>query len=144
MSPERAKIMVVDDNRIDLDAAKMALELGGHEVTPIQLPRLAPTLAKRLQPDLLLLDVLMDQMSGDELVPVVRERLKHQKSSADSPIILLYSVKDETELEALVLRSGADGYIQKSGKPGHLLREVNGWLRRARDGKKSTKAKKPE
>ncbi|MEE8408974.1 MAG: hypothetical protein V3T05_05175, partial [Myxococcota bacterium] len=69
---------------------------------------------------------------------------KHQKSSADSPIILLYSVKDETELQALVLRCGADGYIQKSAKPGHLLREVNGWLRQGRDGKKSTEATKPE
>ena len=130
MIPTGAKIMVVDDSRIDLDVTREILEAGGHEVTPVRLPTLVPLLTRHLKPDLILLDVLMDEIQGDELSDVIRQRMGNARSDSWDPVILLFSVKAESELQDLVAGCAADGYIRKSTDHEALLNSVNTWLAR--------------
>jgi CheY-like chemotaxis protein len=101
----RFKVMVVDDDTTTLLVAEARLKSAGHEV--VIRDRAFGTSAAVLQekPDLVLLDVHMPGLPGDEL----GELLTNQGTA-----VILHSGDDETQLSKLVAKTGALGYIRKS------------------------------
>ena len=117
-----ARILLLDDSVLVLNATREALEPAGHQLTCVSEPAAFLSALSAQMPDLALVDVSMPMLEGDAVVWIARA---HQLYGCR---IALYSAKTETELEALVRSSGADGYICKTGDDALLCREVGRML----------------
>lgn len=112
------RILVIDDSAMALELTVQALLGAGYAA--VGAPDLA-SLDQRLSQgayDLILVDVNMPEMFGDDVV----EFLRVQKGVTAK--LLLYSDLDEAQLQARVKTSGADGYIIKGKGLEWLLAEV--------------------
>ena len=108
------KILIVDDEPINIKVVRKHLSTVGYlNVISTTDPRQAVAMAQREQPDLLLLDVMMPEVSGLEVL----ERVGLEPSSADIPVIILTASTDkETRIKAL--RLGATDLLNKPGGTG--------------------------
>ena len=113
-------IMVVDDNADIITIVKTILEGNGYEVICASSgPELLTHLETR-KPDLIVLDVMMPQMDGLEVLT----RLKGAADTATIPVILLTAkVQYEDVLGGYKL--GADYYITKPFTSSQLLNGIN-------------------
>ncbi|AKU92410.1 response regulator [Vulgatibacter incomptus] len=108
MEPTR-KILIIDDSEISLEMEKFVLEARGHQVaTAMNLVEFDKRL-KAFQPELILVDVEMPDIPGNELVRILK-----QSCETDRIPIVLFSAKPDEELALLAERSGADGHLSKS------------------------------
>ncbi len=82
---ESGKIMVVDDNAEFLEEMQEMLYLGGYEPVAIKESQAAFFAARKLKPDLILLDLKMNKMNGFD----VAEKLKASAETRDIPIIAM-------------------------------------------------------
>ena len=73
--------------------------------------------AKRLHPDMILLDLNMKDMSGIDVLKAVKE------SDLDARVIML-TVSDQAEDLMAALQAGADGYLLKDMEPEDLMRQL--------------------
>jgi signal transduction histidine kinase len=76
--------------------------------------------ALELLPDLILCDVMMPRMSGDQMVRELRRR----PALDDVPIVLLTAKVDDEELRVALLKEGAQDYLSKPIRVEHLLAKV--------------------
>ncbi|MBI5231241.1 MAG: response regulator [Coriobacteriales bacterium] len=114
-----AKILVVDDEPSILRLVQAALEPRGYEVITADNGVDAIHIAGRDQPDLVLLDIMMPHMDGNE----VRRRLHNDPKTKDIPVAHLSAVGDfNQQLEGL--QSGAIDYIVKPFAPKDLQQRV--------------------
>lgn len=119
-----ARILLLDDSPLVLNATREALEPAGHQLTCVDEPAAFFTALKSLQPVLALVDVSMPMLEGDAVVWIARAHQLHDCR------IVLYSAKSEAELEALARSSGADGFICKTADNDRLRRQVADFLSR--------------
>src|SRR5687767_8817719 len=103
-----ARILLLDDSALVLNATKLALEAGRHEVYTTSEPPVFFISLEKWRPDLALVDVSMPTLEGDAVVWIARAHQLHACR------IVLYSAKTAAELEKLVTSSGADGFICKT------------------------------
>jgi two-component system response regulator EvgA len=120
----KPSILNVDDDDLILDIARAAFESAGFDV--IVRSRGEGTVAEIIQdkPDIVLLDVSMPRTRGDTIASVLSTALPPGQT-----IVLLYSGMAPELLEAKVLQSGADGFVQKSGDIGDVVSQVEDWLK---------------
>lgn len=106
-SSKRKKILLIDDSKDMLIIGKTFLEAQGYQVKVIQDCTIAlEYLAKNKNPDLILLDMCMIEMSGKEFL----DRLICQRNKNLCGLrIVYYSANDSVDLELV------DGFIQKTG-----------------------------
>ena len=118
MSEYKACIFLVDDNIINLNTGKAALQ---HKYTVITIPSGEMLLhsLKRVKPDLILLDIDMPGMSGYDTI----KALKLNPDTREIPVIFLTG-KNEAENELLGLSLGAVDYITKPFSQSILLKRV--------------------
>ena len=106
---EKLWVLILDDSEIVLQMTAQALQDEGFEVvTAATLTEFDKILTKG-RPDIILTDIQMPDISGDNVCKV----LKQEHATANTPIIL-FSTLDESELEVLAEKSGADGYVCKN------------------------------
>jgi len=123
-------ILVVDDDKKTVASIKLYLEHDGYQVAVAYDGRQALANARLRQPDLIVLDLMLPEISG---VDVCR------KLRADSsvPIIMLTSrATEEDKLRGLDL--GADDYITKPFSPRELVARIRAVLRRSSRGDNSS------
>lgn len=102
------RVLVVDDDPTQLSLLERTLRLEGFEVSTATGAIGVSALVRRVQPDLVLLDVNIPALSGDRLLEVVRRH-----APPDTKLVL-YSACDEAHLRRLANEVHADGYISKS------------------------------
>jgi two-component system OmpR family response regulator len=104
-----AKVLIIDDDPTILDATGQILQAAGLRVAlhDGRFGRLSRILTE--QPDLVLLDVNMPVLSGEEL----HEMLRGTPELARIPVVF-FSSNDERSLRRLAARTGAHGYLPKS------------------------------
>jgi CheY-like chemotaxis protein len=102
------RILVVDDDVTHLVSTRGLLEAEGYIVFTHTQGFGTTNLVKQIKPDLVLLDVNMPGLSGENLASV----LKANGATRDTAIVF-YSSNDEDTLRAAVKRFGIDGYISK-------------------------------
>lgn len=116
------KILVVDDEKPIADILKFNLEKEGYEVVCAFDGEEALQTAFRVQPDLILLDLMLPKKDGMDVCREIRSRL-------NTPIIML-TAKD-TELDKVLgLEMGADDYVTKPFGTREILARVKAHLRR--------------
>lgn len=113
------KILVVDDDAMNLKMAEFILAQGGYEVYKAESGMECLLYLKDNKADLILLDIEMPIMSGIKTFEVIKEN----KELADIPVVFLTAAADaETVMEAAKL--GATGYVTKPFLPQDLLQRV--------------------
>ncbi len=113
-------IMVVDDNPDQVDILRITLEWKGFNVRCAYSGKDLFAGLEKLKPDLILLDIMMPQMDGLEVL----NRLRENSDTASIPVILL-TVKTQHEDIHTGYKKGADYYLTKPLTNDHLLEGVN-------------------
>lgn len=117
-----ARILLVEDDPGIRAALGLALEDEGYEVVQAPNGRLGLALAASEQPDLVLLDLRLPDVSGFEVCREIRQR-------SNVPIIIVTAQTDTHDLVA-GLEAGADDYVTKPVNTKELAARIRAALRR--------------
>ena len=123
-SVSKKRILVVDDHEDNVEVLRARLEARGYEVEGAMDGKNALVLAKSWCPDLILLDVMMPDMDGLEVV----RRLKGDRTLPFIPVIMQTAL-DSTERMVAGLEAGADDYVTKPINFAELEARVRSLLR---------------
>lgn len=118
-----SKILVVDDAKNILLVLRMSLEKAGYEVITAMDGISALEKAQDLDPDLILLDILIPKMNGF----LVFEALKDDPTTAETPVVFI-SAKAEDEDLKKARELGAADFLIKPVKQEQLLETVEKYL----------------
>ena len=108
------KIVIIDDHQLFLYGLKLTLENESNLVTTFDSPIKALVEIKNIQPDLILMDLYMPEMSGLEMIEALT------KAKVASPVVVLSACEDYLDLHH-ALQKGAMGFIPKSYAPDDML-----------------------
>ena len=125
----RARVLLVEDDAALAELVSWHLEREDFEVERTGDGEEAILLARETPPDLVLLDWMIEGVSGIE----VCRRLRRLPDTANVPIIML-TARGEEEDRVRGLETGADDYVTKPFSPRELLARVGAVLRRVRPG----------
>ena len=128
MKTKDIKILLVDDEPDILEIVSYNLSSEGYEVYTAKNGVDAIAKAKKKQPHLVILDVMMPEMDGIEACERIR-----QDSKLNNTIITFLTARGEDYSQVAGFDAGADDYITKPIKPKVLLSKVKALLRRFRD-----------
>src|SRR5215207_7200954 len=120
------RILVVDDSPINLKLVSAALVPAGYEIVTAQNGREALQRVEGIQPDMVILDVMMPELNGYE----VCRRLRQRANLGQLPIMML-TANDSLEERINGLEAGADDYMSKPFEVPELQARVKALLRRA-------------
>lgn len=118
------KIMIVEDETDINRLLARILEDAGYETIQAFSGTEALLLLERQEPDLILLDLMLPGLSGEELLGHIREK-KH----LSTPVLVL-SAKSALNDKVALLKNGADDYITKPFEPEEVIARVQAALRR--------------
>ena len=119
---ERRRILVVDDEERMVRFIRLNLEHDGFQVSEAFNGKEAIQKIRDVTPDLILLDVMMPDLDGFEVLETVRE-------VSQVPVIML-TAKGEEDDRVRGLELGADDYVTKPFSPRELVSRVKAVLRR--------------
>ncbi len=102
------KIMIVEDNELNLRLFCDLLRAHGFEVEPVRDGREALDRAREFEPELVVMDIQMPHISGLELI----EQMKQEEALAPVPVLAVtaYAAKGDEER---IRDAGAEGYVSK-------------------------------
>jgi len=117
------RIMVIDDDQEMLKLLNRTLELEGFDTVVVADGDSALTLLEKIDPDLVILDIMMPGLDGFQTLDLIREH-------SNVPVIMLTG---RNELESLqrAMFLGADDYISKPFGTKSLIARILAKLRRA-------------
>ena len=128
------RVLVVDDNPINLELMTILLESEGFEVEPVEDAETTLQRIRRNPPDLLVVDVQLPGMSGLDLLREVRSDPRTQDLCA--VVVTSYAMSSDEEM---AYEAGCDGYIRKPIDTRTFGRQVSGFL--AAQGRESRRHK---
>jgi DNA-binding NtrC family response regulator len=127
-------LLVVDDDQTNRKILSGRLEAEGHKISVAENGQRALEMIERCAFDLVLLDILMPEMDGYQVL----KHLKSHQSTRDIPVIVL-SALDEVESAVKCIEMGADDYLTKPFNAVLLRARIGACLekKRLRDQEKS-------
>lgn len=123
----RARMLLVEDDAALAELLTWHFQREDFDVVPTPDGEEALLLAQENAPDIVLLDWMVENLSGIE----VCRRLRRMAGTANVPIIML-TARGEEEDRVRGLETGADDYVTKPFSPRELIARVNAVLRRVR------------
>lgn len=120
------KILVVDDEQSILDLVTAYLEREGYDYRTAMDGRAGLKAARAYKPDIIVLDIMLPEMDGLELLSQLRR-------DSDAYVIMLTAKAEETD-KIVGLSVGADDYLTKPFSPRELVARIKAALRRMRGG----------
>lgn len=115
------KILICDDDEGILDMLTLVLEDSGYQVIAEANSLNLHQLIETEQPDLLLVDLWMPVLSGDQVV-------RRLKSNADTKILPVIVISASTDGQKIATEAGADCYISKPFDIDELVGTVQDFL----------------
>ncbi|RZF62835.1 response regulator transcription factor [Sphingobacterium corticibacterium] len=119
------KILVVDDERDIVDLISYSLTKEGYQVYQAYNGKEGIEVAKQVNPDLIILDVMMPEMDGIEACRLMRSMPEFKQT-----FMVFLTARSEEYSEIAGFNVGADDYIAKPIKPRALMSRINAILRR--------------
>jgi CheY-like chemotaxis protein/MinD-like ATPase involved in chromosome partitioning or flagellar assembly len=119
------KILVVDDDGDTVMLVGTTLEKQGYTIISAQNGVEALEKAAQEHPDLILLDVMMPEMDGLEIL----RRLRSEPTTSDIHVIM-FTAKSKVDDKVAGLEAGADEYLTKPTHPAELVARVRSVLKR--------------
>ena len=117
------KILIVEDDSNIADLLRLYLEKEGYEISIASDGGKGVESFRRVQPDLVLLDIMLPVLDGWGVCRAIRAESK-------TPVIML-TAKGETEDKVSALKQGADDYVTKPFEMPELLARIEAVLRRS-------------
>ncbi len=125
MSKSDFKILAIDDEKDILLLLKYNLESEGYLVKTATSGKEGLKIANKMNPDLILIDIMMPEIDGIETCRKLREIEKFQ-----SIFILFLTARVEEYSEVAAFEAGGDDYITKPIKPRALISRINSFYKR--------------
>ena len=119
------KILLVDDEPDILEIISYSLESAGYKIYKANNGLEAIKIAKKIIPDLIIMDLMMPHMNGIDACNEIRKT-----DNLNDVIITFLSARGEDFSKIAGFEAGADDYITKPIKPKVLLSKVKALLRR--------------
>lgn len=119
-----AKILLVDDEKRLLDVVKDYLTVEEYTVYTASKGKEALELFYKIQPDFIILDLMLPDLSGEEICIKIRKE-------SNVPILMLTAKSDEED-KVHGLYIGADDYLSKPFSPRELVGRIRAILRRTK------------
>ncbi len=113
------KVLLIDDSEISLHFVQGVLERAGYEVRATDDVQALGTVLGDWRPDVILTDVNMPNLSGNELCRL----LKSSYETAHVPVVL-FSAVSNNELEGMARDCEADGFLSKTAGLEQLPKEL--------------------
>ena len=104
----KRKVLIIDDSELVLALVQEELLARGYDVITRGNPLGSGAMILREKPDLVLLDVTMPTLGGEDILELMRRHQADKKTR-----IVLYSSRSEEELERISQSYGAHGFIRK-------------------------------
>lgn len=134
METHSRKVLIADDEPDIVEILKYNLAKEGYQVYTASNGDEAVELAQKVQPDLVVLDIMMPGKTGVEVCAIMRA----QPQFKDTLIMFLTALSDDaTQIKGLA--TGADDYISKPISPNVFLSKVQSLLRRAKKPESESK-----
>jgi two-component system cell cycle response regulator DivK len=115
-----AKILIVEDNALNVKLFCDLLAVHGHEPRPVTDGRFALDQAREFQPDLVITDIQLPHVTGLELIRMIRE----DKTLQDVPIMAVTAYAAATD-EERIRGAGAQAYVSKPISVAKFVAQVN-------------------
>ena len=128
MKNENIRVLLVDDEQDILEIVGYNLTQEGYEVYTARNGVEALAKAKKKEPHLIILDVMMPEMDGIETCEIIRKT-----PGLENTIITFLTARGEDYSQLAGFDAGADDYIQKPIKPKVLTSKVKALLRRRKN-----------
>ncbi|MBI5810194.1 MAG: response regulator [Deltaproteobacteria bacterium] len=128
MQKDSARVLVVDDEADILNLLDYNLKKAGFKVILAKDGPEAIGLAADKRPDIIILDIMLPDMDGTEVL----RRLKARESTRAIPVIMLTAKGEEVD-KIIGFELGAEDYITKPFSPRELLLRVRAVLKRSMD-----------
>ena len=120
------RVLVVDDESDVTELLQYRLEQEGYRVATLNDPLGFVAKVREFEPDLMLLDIMMPELSGIQLCRIVRA----DPSMKDIPVIFL-SARGEVEDRIKGLEAGAEDYVSKPFNNNELMLRISKMLKRS-------------
>lgn len=125
MNSSKPKILIVDDEPDILELIEYNLRKEGYQVFLAGNGQEAINMAKKVMPDMIILDIMMPKMDGIEACRVLRSMPEFKNT-----FMVFLTARSEEYSEIAGFNVGADDYIAKPIKPRALVSRINAILRR--------------
>ena len=102
-------VLVVDDDPDIVTTVKLAFEASGAKVTTARDGNKAVELARSINPDLIILDMMMPKRSGF----LVMETIKPQRKAGTRPFVIMITANEGKRHEQYARYLGVDDYVNK-------------------------------
>ncbi|MBP2315783.1 two-component system cell cycle response regulator DivK [Azospirillum soli] len=123
-SLEKAQtILVVEDNVLMRKLFVRCLEEGGYTVVEADDPRIVMDLMREITPDLVVMDIVMPNVSGVELI----KQIRGDAALAATPVVAVTNLATPADKRRLA-DAGFNGHVSKPIKPKEFLTTVAGFL----------------
>ena len=129
MTTKQINVLVVDDESAIREMIRFGLEKSGMAVQCAASGQEALVRINEQKPDIILLDWMMPNMSGPQLL----RRLQKDQVQTEIPVIMLTARISEDD-KVTGLNAGADDYVVKPFSPRELIARINAVLRRTEPG----------
>ena len=120
-----SRILVIDDDPAISELVSINLEMAGYDVNQAEDGIKGQALAVQLQPDLVMLDLMLPKVDGF----TVCQRLRRDERTSDIPVLMLTAL-GQTQDKVEGFNSGADDYLTKPFEVEEMLARVRALLRR--------------
>ena len=127
MAATAADILIVEDDEVIMGTLAYNLSRQGFGVSRASTGAEALRLARKMRPDLILLDIMLPGESGIEVCERIRER-------DDGVVIVMITAKDAEEDKVRGFEVGADDYVTKPFGMKELVARINANLKRSEAG----------
>lgn len=127
MEPDQAHVLIVDDSQVIRNALSQRLKKLGHRTSMAENGRQALEMMRAQPFDLVLLDMTMPEMNGDEVL----EHLKADPTLRHIPVIVI-SAQEDIESVVQCIELGAEDYLVKPFNPVLLQARVGACLEKKR------------
>ncbi len=115
----KKRVLAVDDEKLIVLALRHNLEYAGYDVIEAYDGREAIEAIEAHRPDLVVLDVMMPELSGWDVLTCIRE----DPELRDTPVVMLTALGQDSDQREGLIR-GADIYLTKPYEPQHLIEIV--------------------
>ncbi len=119
------KILLVDDEKDLVKTVTFRLKNGGYEVIAAYDGQEALQKARKENPDLIILDLMLPKMDGHKVCALLKGDARYNKIP-----IIMFTAKAQEEDMKLAKEVGADAYITKPFEPQVLLAKIQELLKR--------------
>lgn len=123
MSTVKQKILIVDDEPDILELIEYNLKKEGYQVYLAGNGQEGITIAKKVHPDLIILDIMMPKMDGIEACRLMRAIPEFKNT-----FMVFLTARSEEYSEIAGFNVGADDYIAKPIKPRALVSRINAYI----------------